>query len=145
MSKNNVEILIVDDNMDDVHLTIHSLQKNNVANSIFHVKDGEEALDFIFALGEYSNRIKTEQPKLILLDIKMPKINGIEVLEKLKSDPVTKTIPIVMLTSSKEDPNVKKCYALGANSYITKPIDFKGFAKAIKELGLYWIISNVNT
>ena len=113
-----------------------------MANNLVHVTDGEEALAFIFATGKYSDRNIDNPPKLVLLDIQMPKINGIEVLEKIKSDSRTKIIPVVMLTSSKENPDVKKCYSLGANSYIVKPVNFEGFAEAIKNLGFYWLLLN---
>jgi two-component system response regulator len=142
MENSEVEILVVDDSMDDANLTIRSLKKNNVVNHLFHVKDGAEALDFIFAKGIYSSRANATKPKLILLDLKMPKVNGIEVLEKIKANPETRTIPVVILTSSQEDPDIQKCYKLGANSYITKPVDFEGFSKAIKEVGFYWMVLN---
>jgi len=143
MNENLVEILLVEDSMSDAELTIRELKKNNLANNLIHVKDGQEALDFIFAAGEYEHRRDIAyRPKVILLDIQMPKVNGIEVLEKLKSDPRTKAIPVVMLTSSKEDPDIKICYDLGANSYIVKPVGFDGFAEAIKHLGFYWMLLN---
>lgn len=142
MSYNEAEILIVEDNMDDAALTIRVLKKNNIANNLFHVKDGVEALDFIFCKGIYSTRIATEKLKLILLDLKMPKVDGLEVLEKLKSDNTTKVIPIVILTSSQEDPDIKRCYELGANSYIVKPVDFDNFIKSVSEVGLYWLLLN---
>jgi CheY-like chemotaxis protein len=142
MDNNEAEILIVEDSMDDANLTIRALKKNNILNNMFHVKDGAEALDFIFAKGIYSTRGGMAKPKLILLDLKMPKVNGIQVLEKIKSDPDTKTIPVVILTSSQEDPDIKKCYELGANSYVTKPVEFEGFIKAVKDLGFYWMVLN---
>ena len=142
MNYSETEILIVEDNMDDANLTMRVLKKNNIANYVFHVKDGAEALDFIFCKGEYAGRNIAEKPKLILLDLKMPKVNGIEVLEKLKSSVETKTIPVVVLTSSQEDPDIKKCTALGANSYIVKPVDFEHFIKCISEVGLYWLLLN---
>ena len=138
--EDKVEILIVEDNIDDANLTIRSLKKSNITNHLYHVKDGAEALDFIFARGAYASRTNETMPKLILLDIKMPKVTGIEVLEQIKTDNSTKSIPVVVLTSSQEDPDIKKCYALGANSYITKPVDFEGFVKAIKDLGMYWMV-----
>jgi len=138
-----VDILLVEDNLDDAELTIHQLKKHNMANSLVHVTDGEEALEFIFATGRYAAQEDTiNSPKLILLDIKMPKVNGIEVLEKIKTDKRTKNIPVVILTSSKEDPDIKKCYNLGANSYIVKPVNFEGFAQAIMNLGFYWLLLN---
>jgi two-component system response regulator len=137
-----VEVLLVEDNMNDAELTIRHLKKHNLANNLVHVTDGEEALDFIFCTGKYLGRTIEIPPKLVLLDIQMPKINGLEVLEKVKSDPRTKKTPVVMLTSSREDPDIKKCYALGANSYIVKPVNIEGFSEAIKNLGLYWLILN---
>jgi len=137
-----VEILLVEDNMDDADLTIRSLKKNHITNNLYHVKNGAEALDFLFAKGKYLSRSKETRPKLILLDLKMPKLNGIEVLEKIKSNPDTKTIPVVILTSSEEDPDIKRCYELGANSYVTKPVEFEGFFKAVKDLGFYWMLLN---
>jgi len=137
-----MEILYVEDNPRDAELTIRALKKNNIINKIVHLKDGSEALDFIFATGNYSDRKIENLPKLILLDIKMPKVNGIQVLEKIKSDEITKKIPVVMLTSSKEDPDIQACYALGANSYVVKPVQFDSFAKAVCELGMYWILVN---
>jgi len=142
MENNDVEILIVEDSLDDANLTIRSLKKSNIVNHIHHVKDGAEALDFIFARGDYASRSNEPKPKLILLDLKMPKVNGIEVLAEIKSRPDTKSIPVVILTSSAEDPDIKKCYELGANSYITKPVEFDGFVKSVKDLGYYWIMLN---
>lgn len=138
-----IEILLVEDNLYDAELTINELKKNNLANNLVHVTDGEAALEFIFTPGKEANQLDIiNTPKLILLDIKMPKVNGIEVLEKLKSDTRTKMIPVVMLTSSKEDPDIKQCYNLGANSYIVKPVNFEGFAQAIQNLGFYWLLLN---
>ena len=142
MTTHSVDILLVEDNINDAELAIRELKKHNMANNLVHVTDGEEALAFIFATGKYSDRNIDNPPKLVLLDIQMPKINGIEVLEKIKSDSRTKIIPVVMLTSSKENPDVKKCYSLGANSYIVKPVNFEGFAEAIKNLGFYWLLLN---
>lgn len=140
--KNEVEILLVEDNMSDAEMTIRALKKNNIVNSIVHLKDGAQALDFLFAEGEYANRDMNIKPKVILLDLKMPKINGIQVLERVKSDERTKSIPIVVLTSSKEDPDVKTCYSLGVNSYVVKPVKFESFVKAVSELGFYWLLLN---
>lgn len=129
--------------MADAELTIRELKRYNMANNLIHVKDGEQALHFIFATGIYSeNRNIMHRPKVILLDIQMPKVNGIEVLEKIKADPRTSSTPIVILTSSKEHPDIQKCYQLGANSYIVKPVNFEGFTQAIKNLGLYWLLLN---
>jgi CheY-like chemotaxis protein len=143
MNHNSVEILLVEDDMNDAELAIRELNKHNLANRLFHVKDGEEALDFIFATGKFAGtRDLSFSPKVVLLDIQMPKINGIEILAKIKSNELTKSTPVVMLTSSKEDPDIQECYKLGANSYIVKPVDFDGFAEAIKHLGFYWLLLN---
>ncbi len=140
MNYENVEILFVEDSEDDATLTIRALTKSGFTNKLHHVKDGAEALDFIYGKGLYASRNLKVNPKLILLDLKMPKVSGIQVLEKVKSDPNLRSIPVVILTSSKEDPDVAKCYALGANSYIVKPVDSDSFFRAIKEIGLYWMI-----
>lgn len=137
-----IQILLVEDNSSDAEMTINALKKNNLTNNLIHVNDGAEALDFIFGEGDYSDRNVEDKPKVILLDLKMPKVNGIEVLQRIKSDERTKTIPVVVLTSSKEDPDIKKCYALGVNSYVVKPVAFDEFQKAISEMGLYWMIVN---
>jgi two-component system, response regulator len=143
MNQNSVEILLVEDNNADAQLAIRELKKHNMANNLVHVKNGAEALDFIFATGKYAaTREINYTPKVILLDIQMPKVNGLEVLEKIKSDPRTKTIPVVILTSSKESPDIQKCYRLGANSYIVKPVNFEAFADAIRNLGFYWLLLN---
>jgi two-component system response regulator len=142
MGNNNVRILLAEDNMNDAELTIRALKKNNLANKLMHVKDGAEALDFIFAQGKYSDRKVDDLPSVIVLDLKMPKVNGIEVLRKIKSDERTKRIPVVMLTSSKEDPDIQECYLLGVNSYVVKPVEFDKFVKAVSDLGLYWMILN---
>ncbi len=137
-----IEILLVEDNPNDAELTIRELKKNNLADNLLHVENGEQALDFIFSRGKYSNRLVDKPPKLILLDIQMPKVNGLEVLQVIKSDPRSKLIPVVMLTSSKEDPDIKKSYEIGANSYIVKPVNFKDFGEYIKNLGIYWLLIN---
>lgn len=143
MNLNYVDLLLIEDNTNDAELTIRELKKHQLANNLYHVKDGEEALEFIFATGKYAGtRTMEHPPKIILLDIKMPKVNGIEVLQKIKSDERTKTTPVVMLTSSKEDPDIKRCYALGANAYIVKPVNFESFAESIKALGFYWLLVN---
>lgn len=140
MNYEGVKILFVEDSIDDATLTIRALTKSGFTHRLHHVKDGAEALDFIYCKGMYTSRNSKEHPKLILLDLKMPKVTGIQVLEKIKSDPDLKSIPVVILTSSKEDPDIKKCYALGANSYIVKPVDSDNFFLTIKEIGLYWMI-----
>jgi two-component system response regulator len=143
MNLNTVDLLLVEDNMNDAELTIRELKKHNFANNLHHVKDGEEALEFIFATGKYAGvRDAENPPKLILLDIQMPKVNGIEVLQKIRSDERTSLTPVVILTSSKEDPDIRACYKLGANSYIVKPVNFEGFAESIKNLGFYWLLLN---
>lgn len=140
--KHETDILLVEDNMHDAEMTIRALKKNNLVNNLVHLKNGAEALDYIFAEGEFSSRDMSDLPKVILLDLKMPKVGGIEVLERLKLDERTKRIPIVILTSSKEDPDIKLCYDLGANSYVVKPVEFDDFVKAVSNLGLYWMILN---
>ena len=136
------EILLAEDNASDAEMTIDALKKNGLANKLLHVKDGAAALDFIFAEGEYAGRSIENKPKVILLDLKMPKVNGIEVLQRIRSDERTKYIPVVMLTSSREDPDIKICYDLGVNSYVVKPVEFDEFQKAISSLGLFWMIVN---
>ena len=138
----NIEVLLVEDNASDAEMTIDALKQNNLANKLLHVKDGAAALDFLFAEGEYAGRQMENTPKVILLDLKMPKVNGIEVLQRIRADERTKTIPVVVLTSSKEDPDIRKCYDLGVNSYVVKPVEFDEFHKAISNLGLYWMIVN---
>jgi len=140
--KQEIEVLLVEDNASDAEMTIRALKKNNLGNKLLHLKDGAEALDFIFAEGEYSGRQVESIPKVILLDLKMPKVSGIEVLRRIKTDERTRKIPVVVLTSSKEDPDIQACYALGVNSYVVKPVDFNEFQKAISELGLFWLIIN---
>jgi two-component system response regulator len=140
MNYDNVEILFVEDSVDDAMLTIRALSKSGFTNKLQHVKDGTEALDFLYCKGVYAERNKQFLPRLILLDLKMPKVSGMQVLEKVKSDPNLKSIPVVILTSSNEDPDIAKCYALGANSYIVKPVESNNFFNAIKELGLYWMV-----
>ena len=121
------------------------MKKNNLLNHLLHVKDGAEALDFLFCTGKYANRNIDIKPKVILLDLNMPKVSGIEVLRQIKSDDKVKTIPVVVLTSSKESPDVQICYQLGANSFIVKPIEFVNFTKAVSELGLYWLLLNLSS
>jgi len=139
---NEVEILLVEDNPNDAELTMRALKKQNLANRVVLITDGEEALDFIFARGAYKNRKVENHPKVILLDLKLPKVDGLEVLRACKSDPRTKIIPVVVLTSSKEERDLVESYRLGANSYITKPVDFDKFVESVSELGLYWLLLN---
>jgi two-component system, response regulator len=141
-NKTEVEILLVEDNPDDAELTLRALKKNNLANNVIVVNDGEEALDFIFARGAFSNRTIEDVPKVVLLDLKLPKVDGLEVLAEMKGDPRTKVIPVVALTSSKEQKDIMESYRLGVNSYIVKPVDFDKFAAAVKDLGLYWLLLN---
>lgn len=143
MNWNAVDVLLVEDNPDDAELTIRELKRHHLVNNLFHVKDGEEALEFIFATGKYAGfRDILHPPKVVLMDIQMPKVSGIEVLQRMKSDERTRNTPVVILTSSNQDPDITKCYGLGANSYIVKPVNFDQFAKAIRELGFYWLILN---
>lgn len=139
---NDAEILLVEDNLNDAELTIRALKKVNLANRLVHLKDGAEALDFIFAKGQFSYRTMNNLPKVILLDNKMPKILGIEVLKQIKENDKTKNIPVVIMTSSKEEQDIITSYQLGANSYVVKPVQFHSFAKAVTELGLYWLLIN---
>jgi CheY-like chemotaxis protein len=137
-----VEILLVEDNPTDAELAIRALKKSNMANRLVWVKDGAEALDFLFATGAYSERQAASCPKVILLDLRLPKVDGMEVLRRVKGDERTRTIPVVVLTSSKEDRDVAESYRLGVNSYISKPVEFDEFAKTVAELGLYWLLVN---
>jgi two-component system response regulator len=137
-----IEILLVEDNIHDAEMTIRALKKVNLANKLIHVKDGAEALDFIFAKGAFSDRKIENKPRVILLDLKMPKVDGIEVLRQIKSNETMRTIPVVIMTSSKEEQDLITSYNLGVNSYVVKPVEFEGFAKAVSELGFYWLITN---
>ncbi|HAN19457.1 MAG: two-component system response regulator [Bacteroidetes bacterium GWC2_33_15] len=137
---NEIEILLVEDNPNDAELTIRALKKNNLANNIIHVTDGEEALSLIHNC--LKNNVSHSLPKIILLDLKLPKVDGLEVLKELKSNDKTKVIPVIMLTSSKEERDIIESYKLGVNSYITKPVDFDQFVEAIKNFGLYWLLLN---
>lgn len=137
-----LEILLVEDNPQDLELAQRALRKSNLANLIHIARDGEEALDFLFCEGPYKHRKIEEKPKVVLLDLKLPKIDGLEVLRRIKADPRTRSIPVVILTSSKEQRDVVESYDLGVNSYIVKPVDFERFAAAVQELGLYWLLLN---
>ncbi|RZK58924.1 MAG: response regulator [Pedobacter sp.] len=140
MEYENIEILFVEDSVDDAALTIRALNKSGFTHKLLHVKDGAEALDFLYCRGVFSSRNPNQFPTLILLDLKMPKVSGIQVLEQVKADKRMKSIPVVMLTSSNEGPDIERCFELGANSYIVKPVESDNFSKAIKEIGLYWMI-----
>lgn len=142
MMETEIEILLVEDNQDDLDMTLRALRKANLANHIQVVRDGVEALDFIFAEGAHTGRKVENSPKVMLLDLKLPKIDGMEVLKRVKSDPRTKMIPVVVLTSSKEQKDVVESYQLGVNSYIVKPVNFDRFAAAVAELGMYWLLRN---
>lgn len=142
MENSIIEIVLVEDNPQDAELTIRAMRKYNLSNRLIHLKNGVEALDFFFCRGEYAGRILATPPKIVLLDLKMPKVNGIEVLRELKKDPKLSTIPVVVLTSSNEDPDIRTCYELGVNSYIVKPVAFADFLSAVSELGLYWLLLN---
>ncbi|MDB6116492.1 MAG: two-component system response regulator [Verrucomicrobiaceae bacterium] len=137
-----VEILLVEDNPEDLELTIRALRKAQLANHIQVTRDGAEALEFMFGEGRYAGRDINDLPKLILLDLKLPMVDGLEVLQRIKADPRTAAIPTVVLTSSKEQNDVVASYRLGVNSYIVKPVEFEGFAKAVQDLGLYWLLLN---
>jgi two-component system, response regulator len=139
---NIVEILVVEDNPQDLELTLRALRKAKLSNHIQVARDGAEALDFIFCAGPHAGRQLENTPKMVLLDLKLPKVDGLEVLEKIKGDSRTKSIPVVVLTSSKEQKDVVESYRLGVNSYIVKPVEFEGFATAVGELGLYWLLLN---
>ena len=135
-------ILLVEDNADDEALTLRALHKSKVANKIVVVRDGAEALDYLFCSGSYTDRDPLELPQVILLDLKLPKIDGLEVLHKIRANPSTRMLPVVILTSSKEEQDMTKAYSGGANSYVRKPVDFNQFVDAIGQLGLYWLVLN---
>ena len=139
---NEVEILLVEDNPYDAELTIRALRNKGLANKLLTFPDGVEALDFLFGTGEYAGRNLAARPKVILLDLKLPRINGLEVLEKIRNDARTRMIPVVILTSSQEESDIVKSYNLGVNSYMVKPVDFDKFFQAVEELGLYWLLLN---
>jgi two-component system response regulator len=137
-----IEILIVEDNPRDAELTLRALKKNNLANSILIAEDGAEALDFFFCRGKYESRSFTNPPKVVLLDLKLPKVSGLEVLKAVKGDKRTSHIPVVVVTSSRQEPDMKEAYELGVNSYVVKPVDFDQFINAMSSLGLYWLLVN---
>jgi|SRR5882724_11755657 len=143
MNPGELEILLVEDNEDDMELALHALERGKVANRISVVRDGEEALDFLFCRGAYSKRSFEHPPKLVLLDLKLPKVDGMEVLRQVKGEARTKTIPVVIMTSSKEERDLVNSYNLGVNSYIQKPVDFDQFRETVKNVGLYWVVINL--
>ncbi|HYR95559.1 MAG TPA: response regulator [Candidatus Binatus sp.] len=142
MDPKSVEILLVEDSPADAELTVRALRKQNLANRLHHVQDGAEALDFIFGTGAYAGRSIDDAPRVVLLDLKLPKVDGLEVLRRMKADPRTRRIPVVVMTSSREERDVVATYELGVNSYIVKPVDFEQFAQAVASLGLYWLLLN---
>lgn len=142
MLKNLVEILLVEDNPGDVELTLHALKKHNLGNYVKVVRDGAEALEFLFCTGTYADRRIEHRPHVVLLDLKLPKVDGLEVLRRMKADPRTQMIPVVVLTSSREERDIVESYKLGVNSYIVKPVDFQQFSEAMRYLGMYWVLLN---
>ncbi|MEO6546534.1 MAG: response regulator [Ferruginibacter sp.] len=137
------DILLIEDNPYEAQLTIRSFKKTSLADKLVHIDDGADALDFIFARNKYAGRRIEDIPKLILLDLKLPKLGGLDILKLVKEDPRTKTIPVIVLTSSNEEPDIIASYNLGANSYIVKPVNFEAFSKAVLEAGMYWMLLNV--
>jgi two-component system response regulator len=142
MNNVEIEILLIEDSDLDAEITVRALKRNKIVNAIVHLTNGAEALDFLFGTGAYTNRNTKNKPKLIMLDLKMPKVDGIEVLRRIKSEDSLKKIPVVILTSSNENPDVEKCYELGANSYIVKPVGFENFMNAVGQSGAYWLLIN---
>jgi two-component system response regulator len=137
-----IDILLIEDNPQDAELTIRALRRHNITNKLIVLEDGAEALDFIFCRGKYTQREITNHPKIVLLDLKLPKVNGLEVLRAIKADGRTRMIPVVMITSSRQDPDMKTAYESGANSYVVKPLDFNSFVESMSQLGLYWLLVN---
>jgi two-component system response regulator len=137
-----VEILLVEDNPNDAEMTLRALKKHHIQNKIKHVEDGADALDYIYCRGEFKDRPQSAQPRLIILDLKLPKVDGLEVLRTLKGDPATQSIPVVIMTSSREEKDLVESYNLGVNSYVLKPVEFENFVKAVSDLGLYWMLLN---
>ena len=142
MTTGKLDILLVEDHPDDLELALHALRREKLANNIYVARDGEEGLDFLFCRGAFEHRSFDHPPKLVLLDLKLPKVDGMEVLRQVKSDPRTRTIPVVIMTSSKEERDLVAGYNLGANSYIQKPVDFDQFRETVKSVGLYWLVTN---
>ena len=142
MTENKIQVLLVEDNHNDVKLALHAFKKHNLVNLVHVARDGVEALDFLFCTGAYADRRLEDGPNLVLLDLKLPMIDGVEVLRRIKADPRTRAIPVVMLTSSGEEPDLVESYQLGVNSYIVKPVDFDRFVEVVRELGFYWLLLN---
>lgn len=142
MNPAEVEILLIEDNHDEALLTIRGLRKQHLANKLLHIDDGEEALDFLFGRGKYASPGGPARPRLVLLDLKLPKVDGLEILRQMKADPGTALLPVVILTSSGEEKDIVESYQLGVNSYIIKPVNFESFSKAVAELGMYWLLLN---
>ena len=142
MNNRSIEILLIDDNLNDAELMIRALKKNNFANYVTHLKDGVEGLQFIFCTGPFLRRDVTNQPKVIFLDLKMPRVDGMEVLEKIKANGLTKSIPVVVLTSSKQEGDIRRCYDLGVSSYVVKPVGYENFSNTVAQLGNYWLQLN---
>lgn len=143
IDSNAIEILLVEDNESDAELTLHALERSKLINNIVRVDDGEKALDFVFCRGSFSDRLFTFPPRLILLDLKLPKVDGMQVLRQVKSDSRTRAIPVILLTASKEERDVVESYQLGVNSYIQKPVNFTAFQDVVRQLGMYWLLVNI--
>lgn len=141
-SIHDVDVLLVEDNMDDAALVIRALKKHNLGNKLIHLTDGEQALDFLFCRGKYAERKVQDKPKVVLLDLKMPKVDGLEVLKAIRDNPVTCKIPVVIMTSSKEDKDIMNTYNSGVNAYVVKPVGFDNFSKAVADLGMFWLLVN---
>jgi two-component system response regulator len=142
VDSNEIEILLVEDNLADAELALHAFRKSKVANRILHLQDGAEALDFLFSRGEFAHRSPLHRPRLVLLDLKLPKVDGLQVLKEIKSNSATKAIPVILLTSSNEERDLIAGYQFGANSYIQKPVDFTEFQEVVRQLGMYWLVVN---
>lgn len=140
--QNIVDILLVEDNPRDAEMTIRALKKHGLANRLIHLEDGVQAMDFLFGRGEYQDRVNATTPKVVFLDLKLPKVNGLEVLKAIRAAERTRTLPVVMVTSSAEDPDIKAAYELGANSYVIKPVEFESFFETMRSLGFYWVVVN---
>jgi two-component system response regulator len=140
--QNVVDIMLVEDNPHDAEMTIRALKKHGLANRLIHLEDGAQAMDFLFGRGQYESRVNAASPKVVFLDLKLPKVNGLEILKAIRADERTRTIPVVMVTSSAEDPDITAAYDLGANSYVVKPVEFESFMETMRTLGFYWLVVN---